>query len=91
MTLDNYQVFIDNVQKPLQEFTGEHTYRPLSECYKDGMKNIEFEVLQEGSWKLIKGTPRDYGYKFVMWEPFFIFKGLCGIKSEQKIRNVRWV
>ena len=81
----------ENIVEPLQEFTGEKQYQPLSECYKSGFKNIEFEVFQDQEWRLVRGEPRGYGYKFVIWNPFRIYKSLIGLESTKPIRNIKWL
>ena len=89
--MSDYDKWVKNVQKPMQDFTGEQEFTPFNNMQRPEDKAISFEIFINGKWIECKGIPRPYGYKFITWEPLQFGKGLMHIKSEKPIRSIKWL
>tara|TARA_R110002020_G_scaffold213427_1_gene420195 strand:- start:6593 stop:6862 length:270 start_codon:yes stop_codon:yes gene_type:complete len=86
----NYEQWKLNVKGPMDKFLEGSNVDSWDDLFEEDFKQVEFEFFTNNEWSTVKGDPRNYGYKFVIWDPFSI-GSLVGVESEKPVRNIKWV
>jgi len=74
---ERYTAYKWRVQRPIDRFLKKH----------GDEVNFSFEILQDNKWILVKAVPREYGTKYIIWDPVEIRK--TPPDSDDVIRNLK--